>query len=271
MSWPRGLWALTVREVKKWLKDPVLLLVTVIQPFVWMVFFGKSMNIGRLLSGLPPGMAESIMGTAFGTSDYFSYMAIGMISFTAMFTTMFTGMSIVWDRRLGFLNKILSTPVPRGTIVLSKVLNSAIRSIFQATVIFTIALFLGLRLSPSFSPVNVLLIYGAIFLFCVGISFIFLTITLRATKIEAPMTFVNLVNLPLMFASNVFFPTEMMPDWIRAIAKVNPVTYLTDACRQLTVWTTDYHALAVDFVYLGTFAAVLSAVGILLAKRYLSR
>ncbi|MEM3464152.1 MAG: ABC transporter permease, partial [Candidatus Bathyarchaeia archaeon] len=212
-----------------------------------------------------------VMLNVFGVTDYFSYMSVGMISFIVMFTTMFSGMSIVWDRRLGFLNKVLSTPVSRAAIIFSKVLNSALRAMFQATIILALATVFGLQVSSTFSPLNILGIYAAIFLLCVGLSSIFLALALRSTRMETQMAVVNLINLPLMFASNTFFPISMMPDWIQAIARVNPISYLTDAIRQLTILPLDTSALILDFTVLSAFATVFAAVGIALSWRYLTK
>ena len=299
-----GIWALTKRELKKWLKEPIILLMAVMQPVLWMGLFGKAMNIGNMFSAgninLPPvipiqgdfiippqsagvningtalsqmfaGFGPTLMGNIFGVKDYFSYMAVGMISFIVMFTTMFSGMSIVWDRRLGFLNKVLSTPVSRGAIIFSKVLNASLRSMFQATIILMLAVIFGLTVNPTFNPLNILGIYAAIFLLCLGLSSVFLALALRSTKWETQMAIVNLINLPLMFASNTFFPISQMPSWIQAIASVNPISYLTDANRQLTVWQLDASSLIVDFTFLGIFAAVFSVIGMALSWRYLTK
>jgi len=188
-----------------------------------------------------------------------------------MFTTMFSGMSIVWDRRLGFLNKVLSTPVSRGAIIFSKVLNAALRAMFQATIILILAVIFGLQVSSTFNVLNIFGIYAAVFLLCVGLSSVFLALALRSTKQETQMAIVNLINLPLMFASNTFYPISMMPWWIKSIAQVNPVSYLTDAVRQLTVLPLDASALMLDFTYLSIFAAVVSFIGIALSWRYLTK
>ena len=187
-----GTWALTKRELKKWFNNPIVLLVTIVQPIVWMVLFGKAMNLGAMLSNLPPDLGQQIMRSTFGTSDYFSYMAIGMISFTIMFTSMFGGMSIVWDRRLGFLDKVLSTPVSRATVVIAKGLNAAVRSLFQAFVILGVAAMLGLSFSSTFSPLNLLPIILAICLLSMGLSTIFVAMAVRATRFETPTALVNL-------------------------------------------------------------------------------
>jgi ABC-2 type transport system permease protein len=307
----RGLWALTVRELKKWLKEPIILMMAVLQPVIWMGFFGKAMNLNEMFSAnsltnikipdavpipgnyvIPPvngvvyvsgawisqmlqqmfsDIGTSVMQNTFGVADYFSYMAVGMISMIVMFTTMFSGMSIVWDRRLGFLDKVLSTPVSRAAIILSKMLNAALRAMFQATIILALAVLLGLKVSATFTPLNLLGIYAAVFLLSMGLSALFLALALRSTRQETQMAIVNLINMPLMFASNTFFPIKMMPEWIQAIANVNPVSYLTDALRQLTVFSLDISALITDLIYLGVFAAVLSIIGVVLSWRYLTK
>ena len=298
-----GIWALTKRELKKWLKEPIILLMAILQPILWMGLFGKAMNIGNMFSSsninisnvdipgvalIPPqsgsitvsgaalsqmfsSFGPTLMSNIFGVADYFSYMAIGMISFIVMFTTMFSGMSIVWDRRLGFLNKVLSTPVSRGAIIFSKVLNASLRAMFQATIILILAVIFGLQVSSTFTVVNILGLYAAVFLLSVGLSSVFLAVALRSTRWETQMAIVNLINLPLMFASNTFFPISQMPDWIQAIARVNPISYLTDANRQLTVLSLDASSLMVDFAFLGVFAAVFSVIGIALSWRYLTK
>jgi ABC-2 type transport system permease protein len=288
-----GLWALTNRELKKWYKAPVIFMLSIIQPILWMGLLGKAMNIGAIFTGTsfplpqlnPPltpqqlqqlggyfaGLQSSIMQGAFSTTDYFSFMAVGMISFTALFTTMFSGMSVVWDRRLGFLNKALSTPVSRAVIIFSKVLSASLRSMFQAGLIIVVAVAFGLQFGANFSPLNILGVFAIMFLICVGLSSLFIAITIRSTRIETPMAVVNLINLPLMFASNAFFPTKFMPDWLQTIAKFNPLTYTTDAVRQLLIFNTDWAQLALDFTYVGIFAVVVATIGIVLSWRFLSK
>jgi ABC-2 type transport system permease protein len=267
-----GLWALTNRELKKWYKAPVIFLLSIIQPIIWMGLLGKAMNIGAIIPTNIPGVNPGlILQQTLGTSDYFSFMAVGMIAFTALFTTMFSGMSVVWDRRLGFMNKVLSTPVSRAVIIFSKVLSATLRSMFQAGLIVLIAIAFGLQFGIGFNPIYVLGVFAIMFLICVGLSSVFIAITIRSTRIETPMAVVNLINLPLMFASNAFFPTKFMPDWLQTIAKVNPLTYTTDAVRQLLIFTTDWTQLALDFTYVGIFAVIAATVGIVLSWRFLSK
>ncbi len=268
----QGFLALTKRELKKWYKEPLLLLITVLQPLIWMVFLGKAMNLGAVFGGgVPPELARGLMLRSFGTTDYFSFMATGMIAVTCLFTTMFTGFSIIWDRRLGFLNKVLSTPVSRASVIFSKVVYATLRSSFQVLIILVAAFALGLKVGPGFHPLHLLGVFLVAFMVCVTFSSLFLMLALRSTRWEAPMAMVNLMLMPLMFASNVFFPLELMPGWLRAIASVNPLSYTNDAVRQFTIWRLDRGALLRDLAYLGLFSLTISSLSVYLAKKYLSR
>jgi ABC-2 type transport system permease protein len=289
-----GLWALTNRELKKWYKAPTVFILTLIQPIIWLGLLGNALNFGSLVSPdsfaipviTPPlsatqlaqlgtyfsNIGNTILQGTFGTTSYISFMAVGMIAFTALFTTMFSGMSVVWDRRLGFLNKVLSTPVSRSVIIVSKVLSATLRSMFQASIILIIAVPLGFQVGAAFAPINILGVFAFLFLICMGLSSLFIAINIRSTRIETPMAVMNLLNLPLTFASSAFFPISRMPDWLQSVAKVNPLSYTMDGMRQLLINPTiDYSKLALQYAYVGIFAAILTTIGIVLSWRYLNK
>ena len=290
-----GLWALTNRELKKWYKAPTVFLLTLIQPIIWLGLLGNALNFGSLVSSnsftLPPDVISSltpaqitglqnffsnigntIMQNTFGTTSYISFMAVGMIAFTALFTTMFSGMSVVWDRRLGFLNKVLSTPVSRSVIILSKVLSATLRSMFQASIILIIAVPLGFQVGAAFTPINILGVFAFLFLMCMGLSSLFIAINIRSTRIETPMAVMNLLNLPLTFASSAFFPIDRMPEWLQVVASINPLSYTMDGMRQLLINDTIvYSKLAFQYAYVGIFAAILTSIGIVLSWRFLNK
>ncbi|MBN1358759.1 ABC transporter permease [Candidatus Bathyarchaeota archaeon] len=290
-----GLWALTNRELKKWYKAPTVFILNLIQPIIWLGLLGNALNISSLVSStsitLPAevlsqfnsnqlsilgdffaNIGDSVMQSTFGTTSYVSFMAVGMIAFTALFTTMFSGMSVVWDRRLGFLNKALSTPVSRAVIILSKVLSATLRAMFQAAIILIIAVPLGFQFGAAFTPLSILGVFAFLFLLCLGLSSLFIAINIRSTRIETPMAVMNLLNLPLTFASSAFFPIDRMPGWLQAVASVNPLSYAMNGMRQLLINSSiDYSQLALQYAYVGIFAVVLTTVGIVLSWRFLNK
>lgn len=267
-----GLWALTNRELKKWYQQPFVFVMGIVQPILWLALLGKAMNLSAMIPADIPGLSrEAIMMQTFGTTDYFSFMAMGMVAFTTVFTTAFVGMSVVWDKRLGFMNKVLSTPVSRSVIILSKVFAASIRAMFQAAIVAIIAFLLGLQLGTNFSAWSILGIFAIVFLISVGLSSMFTTLTLRATRMEMPQATFQLITLPLMFASSAYFPIDKMPQWLQVIANVNPISYTIDAVRRLMIFSDGFEQLPLDFAFVGGFAVIVTAICIVLSWRYLNK
>ena len=276
-----GLWALTNRDLVKWYKNPIQLFISLIQPIVWLGLFGKAFNISGLVpSTLPPAALNAINLQTFGTTSYFSYFGAGMLAFIILFTAAFSGMSVVWDRRFGFMNKALSTPVGRGAIVTAKVLQSVVRSLIQAAIVLGIAVALGMDTS-SFSALTIGGSFVMLFLMSFGLSSLFVMLALRSSDWQTQMAIINLLNLPLLFASNAMLPVKTMPSWLQAVVGYNPVSYAVDGVRQMLLGSgssaavgAGYQVLAplwVDFGVLAGFAAVLSVLGIVLSWRLLSK
>lgn len=267
-----GLWALTNRDLRKWYTNPIQLFVSLIQPIVWLALFGKALNFGSFISG--PGVSQAqqnaILKSFFGTTSYFSFLACGMLAFIVLFTSAFSGMSVVFDRRFGFLNKALSTPVARGSIIMGKVFQSVGRALVQSAVILVIAVALGMDIT-HFTVLGVAGAFVIIFLMGTGLSALFTMLALRSGDWQTQMAIINLLNLPLLFASNALFPTTIMPTWLQSVVNVNPVSYAIDAIRQLLIGVPGAYNLSLDFIVLISFASLLSIIGIILSWRYLSK
>jgi ABC-2 type transport system permease protein len=267
-----GLWALTNRELKKWYQQPVVFIMGIIQPILWLTFMGKAMNLSAMIPTNIPGVSQSaIMMQTFGTTDYFSFMAMSMVAFTVVFTTAFTGMSVVWDKRLGFMNKVLSTPVSRSAIIVSKVLSASIRAIFQSAIVTVIAFALGLVTGTNFGWYSIFGVFAIVFLLSFGLSSLFTALTLRATRMEMPQALFQLITLPLMFASSAYFPIDKMPEWLQSIASVNPISYTIDAVRRLMIFSDGFAPLPLDFAFVGIFAVIVTAICIVLSWKYLNK
>ena len=267
-----GLWALTQRDLRKWYTNPYQLIISLVQPVIWMGLFGKALNFSSFItgSGAPPSVANAVLLEYFGTTSYFSYLVCGMLVFIVLFTSAFSGMSVVWDRRFGFMNKALTTPVSRGTIVMGKILQSVGRSLIQAVVVLIIGIVLGMA-TGSLSVPGIAGAFLVIFMVAMGLSGLFVMLSLRSSDWQTQMAIINLLNLPLLFASNALFPVKIMPGWLQDVVKVNPVSYAIDAIRQLLIGATGMNALWVDFTVVFAFAAFFSIVGIVMSWRLLKK
>lgn len=247
--------ALTGRELKHWYRSKMQIAMALIMPLVWLGLFGMAM------SGFTQGMGL----------DYFSFLAMGMIVITALTTSMNAGMSVIWDRRFGFLNKLKAAPVPRGVIPLSKVLATTVKATVQSLLVLAMGLLLGLNLKPDFGIVGLLVIVVTVVLVALIFSSIFVSLGLVIKNQEALMGVNMLLNLPLMFASGAMFPTAAFPAWLQTVANLNPLTYAADAVRRAAIEVDPHMILSTtlgqDLMILAVVALVITSLGMFFAQR----
>ena len=162
------------------------------------------------------------------------------------------------------------TPVARGAIVMGKVFQSVGRSLIQSAIVLVIAIILGME-TDHFTVVGIAGAFVIIFLMATGLSALFTMLALRSSDWQTQVALINLINLPLLFASNAIFPRSQMPPWLQNVVNVNPVSYANDAVRQMLIGATGQFSLWLDFAVLIGFAVILSAIGIVLSWRLLSK
>jgi ABC-2 type transport system permease protein len=221
-------------ELRKMMHDPSDIIIRTVQPVLWLTIFGSVFGQIRQipLSGVP----------------YLAYMTPGVLAQSVLFMAIFTGVSLVWERDLGQLDRLLCAPIPRTAVVLGKALTGGVKGLFQAGIIFAIALVMGV--SIIFNPLYMIAVVAVVLLF--GICFSSLSIfvmTLLKTR-ERVMGIVQLITMPLFFASNALYPIELMPSWLQAVSFANPMTYVVAALRALMI-TGDLSGLPVDLAGMG--------------------
>jgi ABC-2 type transport system permease protein len=198
-----------------------------------------------------------------------------VICIILVFNMAFGGIDLVLDRQLGYLNSLLTAPIPRAAIYLSGVAQNLVKVLLLAVLTFVVALFIpnGLQLPASFTVLNFLGMFAAFILLGLGLSFVFTALALSVRSIDSLVAIVNFLTLPIMFMSNAFFPSGSFPDWLKTIANVNPVTKANEAARLLlfngSLTATQTTTYLWDMAYLVCFAVVLGLVGYAAAKRAL--
>jgi ABC-2 type transport system permease protein len=181
-----------------------------------------------------------------------------------LFNSAFSGGSLVLDRRFGYMNKLLASPISRSSIFLSRVFATIAKGLLQSSIIFGIALLIpdGLRLGSGFNIVSLLLLFLTLLLLSLGFSSLFTAIAIRMTKWETLIAVVNLLNLPLLFSSSALLPISSMPDWLQAFANINPISKGADVARTLIIkGSIDLSVLGADMTYLLGFAIILTIAG----------
>ena len=270
----RETYVLTVRELKKWVGRRGTFLVSLVTPLAWLALFGKSLNFVNMFSSgitgsqfVNPSIAQQYIDQTllklFGTTNYFNFLTTGMFVVFAFFQSVFGGVNIVFEKRLGSMNRLRLTPAPRASIYLAKMLATIVRIVFYETVLLLIALALGF--SPSWSVAGFVAAGVALAVLAAGFVSIFEAIGFNVDNQEIMFSIVNLINLPLMFASPVLFPVKQMPWWLQDIARVNPLTYAVDIVRYnlLGLHTVNYYeawgilvAVSAVFLVVGMIASL---------------
>lgn len=207
--------AVAQAEIHKLLRDPTELFSRAVQPVLWLAVFGQ--------------VFSKVRGIPTGNISYIDFMAPGILAQSILFSAIFYGIAIIWERDLGIIHKLLVTPASRTALVLGKALASGLRGLVQATVVYLIAI--ALQIGVRWDLRAMVSVIFAVFLgSCIFSTFSLVIACIVKTR-ERFMGIGQVLTMPLFFASNAIYPIEIMPDWLKAIAIVNPLTYLVDVLR----------------------------------------
>lgn len=198
------------------LRTPLWSLFNLIQPLIWLIIFGQLFGRMAQLPGFP-------------ADSYVAFFVPGVVIMTVLFGSSWSGVSLLREINAGAVDKMLVAPIHRASIVLSRVLHSAVQVLVQSLIIILVSIFFGAEL--FFNVVNAIL--GFIIIVAMGVGFAALSNGLAIVlQREEPLVVMgNLMTLPLMFFSSALIPTDFMPGWITAITKVNPVHYGVEGVR----------------------------------------
>jgi ABC-2 type transport system permease protein len=237
---------ITELEARKLRHDPSELLTRAIQPMLWLLVFGEVLTRVRAIPT--------------GDIPYIDFMTPGVLAQSVLFISIFYGISIVWERDLGIVQKFLASPTPRTAIVAGKALSAGLRSLSQALIVVVLAALIGV--SVVLDPVSLALVVIVVLLGAAIFSTLSLIIACLVKTRDRFMGIGQMITMPLFFASNAIYPISLMPDWLKAIAYVNPLTYVVDALRGLMIaGGVSEYGVAVDLVILIAVSAGLIAIG----------
>jgi ABC-2 type transport system permease protein len=236
-------------ELQKLRHDRTELLTRAVQPVLWLVIFGETFT---RLHVIPTGH-----------QPYLDFLAPGIIAQSGLFVAIFYGIQIIWERDAGVLTKLLVTPTPRSALILGKSFAAGIRALAQVIVVLVLSAVLGVALT-----INPLYILGSFVIVMLGAAFfscLSMTVAGVVLKRDRLMGIGQMITMPLFFASSALYPVSIMPGWLRALSKVNPLTYEVDGLRGMLIGSPAH--IGLDFLVL--LAAVV--VGVAAASSLVSR
>ncbi|MFZ2226337.1 MAG: ABC transporter permease [Candidatus Moraniibacteriota bacterium] len=241
-KYSKVIYILWLRQLKRYSRSRARIIGSLAQPTLFLVAMGF---------GFGPIYQKA------GGGNYIQFIAPGIIAMSIIFTAMFGGMEVIYDRQFGFLKETLVAPVPRWTIMLGRTLGGATVATLQGLVVFFIALVVGFRPENMFfAPLA--LVYMAL----IAISFTALGTAIASTMedMQAFPLVMNFLIMPLFFLSGALFPLTGLPKVIQIVIRVNPLSYGVDGIRGILTGQLHF-AYHTDFLVLFFFATVALAAG----------
>jgi ABC-2 type transport system permease protein len=239
-------------EILKMRHDVTDLVTRSVQPALWLLIFGE---VFTRLHAIPTG-----------NLSYLDFLAPGILAQSVLFMSIFAGITIIWERDLGVIHKFFASPTPRAALVLGKALSAGVRALPLALIVYLLSLILGVPMNA-----NPLALLGVIVFIVMGgacfSTFSLIIASLLKTR-DRVMGIGQLLTMPLFFASNAIYPVNVMPEWLQAIAHINPLTYIVDGLRMLMLGQAiNPGSLGIDFAVLLCVTTALVLIGASLYPR----
>ncbi len=217
-----AVYILWLRQLKRYLRSRSRIVGSLGQPILFLVALGF---------GLGPVFQKA------GGGNYIEFLTPGVIAQGILFTAIFSGIELIWNRQFGFLKETLVAPVPRLAIMIGRTLGGATIATMQGVIVLILSLLIGFR------PQQLMMLPTAILcMFLIAVLFTALG-TAIASKLEDFQGFqliMNFLVMPLFFLSGALFPLNSAPGFLQAIARTNPLSYGVDGLRLTLVGTTTY-------------------------------
>ena len=218
--WMQEVLALVRRWWIELLRERLNLVFSIAQPAIWLVFFGA-------------GVERAIDTRVIGTDDYISFMLAGIIAFTIVGNGVSGAMPLLWDKETGYLDRLMSMPIARSSVIVSRFVFQVAQQSVQITLVVAVALVLGVRIESG--PLGLVVILLAAALLTMSVTAAFSALAYAVPQHGTFFAVVGFISLPLLFMSNAFVPLDAMPFWMRIVARINPLTYAIEAMRILVI------------------------------------
>jgi len=222
------------RDMIRFVRFKTLLVSSLLQPALWLAFFGIAMSssFDALVAGIPatPGVPQI---------GYLTFMGAGIIAMTTLFTSLFGGIVILFDKNWGLMREILASPMNRNHIIFGIGLSGVTKSFIQAIIIMVFGILIGAAFFAGFTAVQVIIgvigILSFVGMFALGFLFLSAAIAISMESPEGLQGVTTLLTMPIFFASNALYPIDSFPEILKIIAVFNPMTMLVTGIRYFTI------------------------------------
>lgn len=250
------LYAIWLREFKVFLREKSRLIASTFTPLLWLFVIGEGFGSTTDLFGAARFAADTSIG-------YQQFIFPGIICMSVIFTSVFFGSYIIWDRKFDFLKSVMVAPVSRTTIFLGKAFGGMTTSLIQAAILLVVGLVIGIH----YTPLSMMFIIIIILLLSFTLTSLGLTLGSHMESLEGFQLIVSFVVFPLYFLSGALFPLNNLPTWLSILTALDPVTYGVGALREVMLGITGMNSFALNIGILLLSAASLGTIGVLSFKR----
>ncbi len=236
------IYILWLRQIKRSLRSKSRMVGSLSQPILFLLALGF---------GFGPVFQKA------GEGNYIQFLTPGIIAMSVLFSAVFSGIDIIWDKQFGFLKETLAAPVSRMEIMMGRTLGGATISIFQGFFVLGISLLIGFRLE------SISMIFGALlFIFLIAILFTAFGTAIAAVldDMQGFQMIMNFLVMPLFFLSGAIFSFSGLPKALETAARINPLSYGVDGLRGVLTGTYQFGFFA-DFAVLGLLTLILLVIG----------
>ncbi len=240
-----AIYVLWLREMKRFLRAKSRVIGTLAMPLFFLVFLGFGLG-NSAVSGLPKGV------------NYIDFLIPGIVGMSMLFTSMFAGISVLWDREFGFLKEIMVAPVNRISIVLGRIAGGSTTSLIQGVLTLIISFVIGFRVANPVSIVGALVFMALISTTFIGLGLVFAS---RMKDMQGFNLIMNFVIFPTFFLSGALFPLQNLPDYIKYVSYIDPLTYGVDGMRNVLLGQQFLFPMEYDLLFLAAFSAVMVFLG----------
>jgi ABC-2 type transport system permease protein len=230
------------RDMIRFVRFKTLLVSSLLQPALWLAFFGIAMssNFDLLTAGMPVPQGARVVG-------YLTFMGAGIIAMTTLFTSLFGGIVILFDKNWGLMREILASPMDRNHIIFGIGLSGVTKSFIQAIIIMVFGILIGTAFFAGYTLLQTVIAVAGILafvaMFALGFLFLSAAIAISMESPEGLQGVITLLTMPIFFASNALYPIDTFPEILKVLSVYNPMTLLITGIR--------YFAIGPDFVALG--------------------
>lgn len=246
-----GVYTIWLRDLRRFLRDKPRIVGATVQPALFLLFLGTGLSKGLTIT--------------FRSQDHAGYLAFifpGVIGMSILFTAVFSAISIVWDREVGFLKEVMVAPISRWAVAIGKAMGGGTVATLQGALMLIFAPIVGVKIGLW----TVIILFPIMLFVAISLTSMGIVAAAYMHSMQGFTVVMNFIMLPMFFLSGAMFPISGLPLWMDILVRINPLTYGVDMLRLATI-AGNYFPLLTDIGVTGVFGLIMTALAVVIFSR----